>query len=105
MERHATQNLAFSNFWKYSDALLRRLAIERYQRTKKLISYCELVILEGGEDWEDEEYEEFAEEEKLLAQEEEKRREEEKKKIQEEKAFWKKKREERSNQQNSGNRK
>jgi hypothetical protein len=74
---------------------LRRLALERYGRTKRLISYCELVILEGGEDWEDEEYLEFVQEEELLEQEENKKREEEKKKIAEEKALWKKKREER----------
>eukprot|EP01127_Copromyxa_protea_P013746 TRINITY_DN3719_c0_g1_i1.p1 TRINITY_DN3719_c0_g1~~TRINITY_DN3719_c0_g1_i1.p1 ORF type:complete len:816 (-),score=327.85 TRINITY_DN3719_c0_g1_i1:22-2469(-) len=84
---------------KFSEALLRRLAIERNQRTKKLISYCELVILEGGEEWPENEYLEFEAEEQLLEQEEVKAREEEKKKIAEEKAFWKKKREERTGAQ------
>jgi 23S rRNA pseudoU1915 N3-methylase RlmH len=83
-----------------SEALLRRLANERYNRTKsdrKVMSYCMIVILEGGEDWPENEFADYLKEinaaEELAAS----KVEEQKKAWAQEKEKWKKAREDRIN--------
>jgi len=52
-------NLRAQKHGKLSDAFLRRLTVERYNRTKnerKIMAYCLIVILEGGDEWPEQEF-------------------------------------------------
>jgi hypothetical protein len=87
----------------YSEALLQRLADLRSRRKipdllppdnePRIVEYCVFVILEGGEDWPKEEYDQFLEEEEILNRKMAEERQAQIKKWNEEKAARQKKKE------------
>jgi hypothetical protein len=75
------------------------LAVERYNRTKnerKVISYCVIVILEGGEEWPEGEFDDYLKELNSTEEAAALKVDEQKKLWAAEKEKWKKAREERT---------